>query len=525
MGNIFAAQIQAMEATIFCVESTVTQGYAGLQIIGNVSKICDDGKERAKAALEATGFSIPAKRIVVSISPADQRKDGSQFDLPIAICILEQILESKTRLQHERWLFAGELGLNGEIRPVKGAIPFALAAARFGLDGMIISEDNIDEVATLHKLDAPAFQNFQILAAKTFAEVIQWLKVSDEFSQNELRKPIPRHHQAEEHSFTYDDMELSPPLELAALTAASGKHNVLLRGVPGSGKSMWAQRLPSILSPLPSTHHLEVLNIHSIHNYHLASRILAGLPPARSPHHQASSAALIGGLDHPGDLSLAHRGVLFLDEITEFRRDLLEALREPLETGIVHLSRSKAKVVWHANVLLIAACNNCPCGWFGSPVRRCSCSVQTLLNYQRKLSGPLLDRIDMHLYFDKPAANVSQIFIQEQESHVKTKRLQDLVKRTQEFSRSRNQQFDIHYNSELKADHIFLASGMSERTFKSTLEQVFKNHLSTRSQIRVLRVARTLADLEAAAVIAESHVRQALAWHYQGRPSAGGLPS
>ena len=522
MSHIFTAQIQAMEARLLKVESTSTQGYAGLQLIGNASKICNDGKERAKASLENLDYYIPAKRIVISIAPADIKKNGNQFDLPIAMSLLHLLNEEKTRLAHENWLFASELSLNGELRPVKGVIPFVLAAAHAKLNGIVVAPENLKDIAALKELSQSYLSNLKICGAHNLSEIIPWLMQTQTSLPLHLKDFIKNSSSLPKPAFptpNYNDMALNPEMERAAITVAAGKHNILLRGVPGSGKSMWAQRLHSIMSPLPPQEHLEVLKVYSVYTHLIPPTVLQGLPPSRSPHHQASSASLMGSLDQPGDISLAHRGILFLDEITEFRRDFIESMREPLEAGEVHISRSKAKVSWHSRILLVAACNNCPCGWFGSSQKKCRCTIQTLMNYQKKLSGPILDRIDIHINFHKPASKSLHVFMGEATQSKKMPELIQKVQAAQEFAHTRNKDLGVMFNSELKAEHIWAASRLSAIAFKALLEKLLQDSLSTRSQIRILRVARTLADIDKREMLTEQDISQAKAWHHETQES------
>ena len=515
MGNIYAGQIQAQEVSLLSVDSSGTQGYSGLQLLGNVTKVCNDGLERARVALESIECFIPAKKIVVSIAPADIKKNGNQYDLPMAISVYHLLREGNTRLQNERWLFAAELSLNGELRPVSGIIPFVIAASQAKLNGIVVAQENLREIAVLQELNP---NNIKIIGAKNLKQLKQWLE-----NKTELHTPLTKTVPSKKSSINFDDMVLTSELRKAAIVTAVGKHNVLLRGVPGSGKSMWAQRVGSIMSPLKDYEHLESLKIHSIFSHNLSQDVLSGSPPLRAPHHQASCEAIIGNAEHPGEIALAHQGILFLDEVTEFRRDLLEALREPLESKSVNISRVERKTSWQSNILLIAACNNCPCGWFGSDIKPCRCAVPSLLGYQRKLSGPFLDRIDIHLNFSRPIAN-GLVFTNKPKNN-QTQMMTEEVLKAQEFGVCRNFKFGVNFNSELKADNIFEASGMAEEKFRGLLSSQFHSLLSTRSQLRILRVARTLADLERREAISLADIQQAKYWHYEANTPLSGLPA
>jgi magnesium chelatase family protein len=312
----------------------------------------------------------------------------------------------------------------------------------------------------------------------------------------------------------FDDMVLQPGIELAVLVAASGMHSLLLRGSPGTGKSMLAARLPSILPDLDPLEHVEAMRIHSTFTEKLPDAILCGRPPYRAPHHQASAAAVLGSAEMPGEISLAHGGVLFLDELTEFRRDLLESLREPLETGCVHVSRSRRKVVWSARIMLVAACNNCPCGWFGSSRRVCTCGAARRTAYWSRLSGPILDRIDLQVNMPEPDEATAAIFLRLARSSVpsKTKELAARVLRTRARAAARNVRFGVLSNRDLPAHQLVGASGLEPGEFARAVNATFPRAASSRAVLRALRVARTLADLDESETIRNGDLEQAWAW-------------
>ncbi len=511
----------AMDSCLAQIECGFVRGFAGMQLIGNTSEVCRDGKERARAALEHLGIHLPPRRLVVSLTPADLKKDGNQFDLPVAVSLALLLRDVPPRHDPSQWLFAAELGLMGELRPVKGVVSFAVAAMAQGLAGIVVAPDNLEEVAVLGELNPHQAKPLQALAFNSLKEVLAWLiEGQSEPSVAWLRTTPARAMAPETKRPDFDDMILAPAMELAALTVATGMHSLLMRGTPGTGKSMLAARLASILPNLNRAEHIEAMRIYSSVSERMPANLLMGRPTYRAPHHQASSAAILGGPDTPGEMALAHGGVLFLDELPEFRRDLLEALREPLETGEIRVSRAKRKVVWRSRVILVAACNNCPCGWFGSARRRCRCPTGRLLAYRQRLSGPILDRIDLHLNVPEPSEETASLFIRLSGSFKEspTARLCRRVEEARSFGRRRNRAFNAPFNRDLEAHHLVAASGLEPAIFSTMVNQTVPRSASSRAVIRCLRVARTLADLDQSVAVRPADLLQA--WLWQAEPAA-----
>lgn len=511
--TIQTALYDAMESSILQVECGFTRGFNGLQLIGNSTEVCKSGLERARAALEDLGIFIPQKRIVLNICPAHIRKDGSHFDLPFAVSLAALITEKEPTVDLSKWLFAAELGLDGRLRPVKGVISFALASMSESFDGIVVAEDNLDEVSVLNRLRVEG-KTLRPYAFATLRDLLDWLfagKTEGVLSKNEQVTPEKLGIPSEPN---FDDMILNANLQKVALVAATGLHSVLLTGAPGTGKSMFSARLTSIMPSIDREEHLESLKIHSSVMQKIPDCLLSGRPPFRGPHHQSSASAIMGVPEQPGEISLAHGGILFLDEFPEFRRDIIEALREPLETGYVRVSRAKKKVTWLSKITLIAACNSCPCGWLGSTLRQCSCPSNKILAYRRKLSGPILDRIDMHVRMpDQPGAR-SDIFLQlkEREAQSITRKMNESVHKAREFGNRRNEKIGVRYNRDLKADQLIEASGLASLDFKNIVDSCTPKYATRRAVIRSLRVARTLADLEARESIQAAHIMQAWKW-------------
>lgn len=518
---VLTAQSDAQDASLIRVESGLLRGFTGVQMIGNASEICNDGKERARAALESLGIRMPQQRLMISFIPADVKKDGSQFDLAIAVSLALLLRGGGGHaIDPSKWVFVAELGISGQLRPVRGIIAHALAALHEGAEGIVIAGGNLRDASRLIGVAGTDGSMLKVMAFDHLSDVLGWVfdGHAANISVDDGLAVVPM---TQEQSPNFDDMVLDPELRSCVLAAATGMHSILLRGSPGTGKSMLAARIASILPPLDAGDHVTAMRIHSSCSERLPPGLFAGRPPVRSPHHQASAASVLGSGDYPGEISLAHGGVLFLDELPEFRRDLLEALREPLETGEVRVSRARRRLVWKARVMLIAACNNCPCGWFGSARKRCVCGSPKLLAYRQRLSGPILERIDIHINMPE-AANPARIFLDLHEPKLGqesvTEVMANQVLAARAFGKDRNRRYGVTYNREIPSADIVRVSGLNADEFGKMLAKCLPAQASSRSLIRTLRVARSLADLSAAEKIREQDV--ILAWSWQADPAA-----
>lgn len=517
---VLTAQSDAQSSSLIRVESGLLRGFTGMQIIGNASETCKDGKERARAALESLGIRMPQQRLMISFVPADTKKDGSQFDLAIAVSLAVLLNPGEKFIDTSKWVFVGELGINGQLRPVRGVISHALAAVQAGAEGIVVADGNLRDVARLFGVSADLqSKGLKIKNFSRLSEVLAWVFTGAGQSLD-CRVTEPDSIFQDDTIPDFDDMVLDPALKIAVLTAAIGMHSMLMRGSPGTGKSMLAARLPSILPALSPADHVTAMRIHSSCSEKLPKGLFAARPPVRSPHHQASAASVLGSGDHPGEISLAHGGVLFLDEFPEFRRDLLEALREPLETGEVRVTRAKTRLTWNARVMLIAACNNCPCGWFGSSRKRCNCPSGKLLAYRQRLSGPILDRIDIHFNMPENNDSAARMFLDlaAGSSDSMTAILSGLVNEARLFGRNRNIEFGVENNRDLKACDMIKASGLGSQEFGKVVGEVVPAQASSRSVIRSLRVARSIADLGLRPQVSVEDLK--LAWSWQADPAA-----
>ena len=510
--TICSAIIDGLQTRIANLETAIIKGYSGIQLIGHTAEICEDGKERAKSALSHMGVDIPERKIIINISPADIKKNHNHFDLPMAIALWSLVTEPKLRIKVDRWVFIGELGISGSIKPVKGVISIALCAAQNNFEGIIVPKDNLAELKDLTRFNIPKLSNLNILGFEHCGEVLNWLVAGT--CQDNINPMISKPKLI--YTPNFDDMVLTKQQKLAAETVAAGRHSLLLRGTPGTGKSMFAARIPALMPNMSPQEHLEALEIKTAFFHDIPCSLLQGIPPFRDPHHQASASAILGNADHPGELSLAHGGILFLDELPEFKRDLLEALREPLQTGEIKVSRAQKKIAWKCRTLFIAACNNCPCGWIGSKKNRCSCSGAVLVKYNNRLSGPILDRIEIH--FEMPEnTEQTQLLMPQESLSGQTKVMRDRVDHAIRISHERNNFFGIKWNNELTQRQIAQVSGYSQEAFIKLIESWELKRLTTRSLLNWLKVARTLADLRNSNKIDTEDLEFSWQWRHQNQ--------
>lgn len=520
---VTSAHSDGLSCHLVTIECGFLKGFSGVQMLGCASDICRDGKERARAALERLGMELPQKRLMINMAPADLPKNGNQFDLPLAVSLALLMTEKPFLQDPSRWLFAAELSLDGQLRPVKNVVSFAIAAVRAGLSGIVVARENAAALDTLAGLPVENFSSFKRLGFNHLEEVLAWLLIqahepplrelsfAEEAQSGEVEK-IQSH--KEEVRPDFSDMLLTPELERLAVCVAAGHHSLLLQGSPGTGKSMFASRLPSILPPMRPKDHLEALQIHSILSEWLSGPLLRGAPPYRAPHHGASANAILGNHEHPGELSLAHGGVLFLDEVTEFRRDLLESLREPLESGVVRLARTQHRVNWDCRVILLAACNPCPCGFSGSSRRLCLCSQKKIQQYRLRLSGPILERIDLHVWMPESDRAWHTLLPRPQAQHTRLQGMRAQVTQARAFARHRHEKQNIYANRDISGQNIVESCGYKEGEMTPLLDATLPKSISNRVMLKVLRVARTLADMDESVQVVQRHLEEAMGWQH-----------
>lgn len=495
--KVKSSTLQGLDAVEVTVESDVAFGLPSLNIVGLPDTAIRESKERVRTAIINSGLSFPDKRVTVNLSPADVRKVGTHFDLPIAVCILES--STKGKLQAGNAAFLGELALDGRLNPVKGIMPMLMGLREQRVTCAVIPAGNINEAELIEGMD--------IFAAETLNDVIEFIK-----DRKKLDKIcfVP---EKTFHSFSgpdFSDVAGQECAKRALQTAAAGMHNVLMVGAPGAGKTMLARRLPSIMPQMTYEERIEVTMIQSVYGDLPAGQILAAGRPFRAPDHTVSPAALIGG-GRPvkaGEATLAHCGILFLDELPEFSRKTIESLRKPMEDEQCAVSRVTGKLIFPSKFLTVCAMNPCPCGFYGDDRNECTCAPGDIARYRARLSGPFLDRIDMTVNLRVPALDE----IRDRAGALSSAELRADVERACEIQKFRFKNERINYNSQMKPEHIKKYCRLDQAAEALLNDAYNKLKLSIRSYDRILRVSRTLADLEGSADISLGHVAEAVSY-------------
>jgi magnesium chelatase family protein len=491
---LYSRAQEGIKAPLVTVEVHLSNGLPGLSIVGLPEMAVRESKDRVRGALINSQFEFPARRITINLAPADLPKEGGRFDLPIALGILAASNQLAAEpLNH--YEFTGELALSGEMRPISGILPVALTARDAGRS-LILPQQNAEEAGLVSGL--------QCYPAKHLLEVCSHL---NSVSQLQQFKSVPSPSNPEKHPLDMADVYGQPHARRALEISAAGAHSLLYIGPPGTGKSMLASRLPGILPPMSEEEALETAAIHSVANNRTFQPTQWRQRPFRAPHHTASAAALVGGGSNPkpGEISLAHRGVLFLDELPEFNRHTLEVLREPLENGRITISRANHQVDYPSNFQLIAAMNPCPCGHLGDGSNRCHCTLDRINRYRNRISGPLLDRIDMHVEVPRQPLKINQASPTREEP---SEAIRNRVIEAREIQLQR-QGCTNQALQGLQIENVASPDKAGNELLHRAIEKL---GLSMRAYHRILKVARTIADLEASPKVETSHISEAIGY-------------
>ena len=507
----YGSAVSGIHATTITIEVDVAQGIKFF-LVGLPDNAVKESEQRIRAALKNNGFRIPGKKITINMAPADIRKEGSAYDLPLAIGILAASQQIKADKVND-YLIMGELSLDGGLQPIKGALPIAVKAREEGFKGIILPKQNAREAAIVNNLDVLGVDN--ILQVINFFDAKQIIVPTSIDTRAEFLAGLNN------NIADFTDVKGQENIKRALEIAAAGGHNVIMIGPPGSGKTMLAKRMSGILPPLTLSEALETTKIHSVSGRLSDNDTLMTSRPFRSPHHTISDVALVGGGTNPqpGEISLAHNGVLFLDELPEFKRTVLEVMRQPLEDRVVTISRAKSSVDYPANFMLVSSMNPCPCGYYNHPDKDCLCPPGMVQKYLNKISGPLLDRIDLHV-------EVTPVSFDELASKAKGENSASIRKRVIEARELQGERYKendgIHANAQMSTKQLQIYCKLNSESQQLLKMAMTKLDLSARAYDRILKVALTIADLEKSELITSEHIAEAIQYRSLDREGWAG---